>query len=644
MARRFTSSLQRYRAFLEQVRGGTPSDGRASGGNAGAGTESGLPSRQVSFAYYRRWLRPHLATVGLLGVLALVGIALDMVWPLVSAFLVDHIMLDEHLPTQERVKWLLGGGAFMLSLFACNSGLNWWRGLRTQLMTSRLSFTLRSQLYNRVLHLPLSRITELKTGGVLARVSGDVDHATGLVQQALIGPALALVRLTGTLVIIFALNYRIATVILLAVPPILLLQTFWARRMRRIWRSLHQDRQEIDARISEGIGGVRVVRGFRGEKREELAHTVGYHTVVRKQMLATKTQRSVGVIWDLIMPVAQVTIVCFGGYLVVKGNATLGTLVAFQAYLFRLLEPILQIANSISETQRGLASLDRVVELLQVPEDKPDRPSSGLAPRHVEEVRFENVGFFYRPAHPVIEDFSLRVPGGSVVALVGPSGAGKTTITDLLARFYDPTSGSILVNGVDIRELRLKSYRGLLGIVAQDVFLFDGTVHDNIAYGRAGASPEMVRDAARRANADEFIDRLPEGYQTLIGERGVRLSGGQRQRLSIARALLADPQILILDEATSNLDTESEQLIRRSLGELLRHRTTFVIAHRLSTIMHASIIVVMDQGRIVQAGTHAELLAAGGRYRTMVERQLGDLAGDGPNPVQGTLRPTQNDQ
>jgi ATP-binding cassette subfamily B protein/subfamily B ATP-binding cassette protein MsbA len=345
-------------------------------------------------------------------------------------------------------------------------------------------------------------------------------------------------------------------------------------------------------------------------------------------MLATRTQRSVGMIWDLIMPMTQLTIVAYGGYLVVHGQATIGTLVAFQGYIWRLLEPIMQIASSISETQRGLAAMERVFDVLDQPTDKPDASDAVPAPRVIESIEFERVGFEYRKGIPVLRDFNLRVQGGSVVALVGPSGAGKTTVTDLVARFLDPTTGEVRLNGTDLRAFQLKSYRRLLGIVAQEVFLFDGSVRDNIAYARSSASFDEVQNAARRANAEEFIVRLPDGYDTLIGERGVKLSGGQRQRLSIARAILANPQILIMDEATSNLDTQSEQLIQASMRGLLHGRTTFLVAHRLSTITHADLIVVLDGGRLHELGTHTSLMAQGGMYRDMIERQAHASAGD----------------
>lgn len=280
------------------------------------------------------------------------------------------------------------------------------------------------------------------------------------------------------------------------------------------------------------------------------------------------------------------------------------------------------IVNSFSELQRSLAAMERVFEVLGMADDKPDRPDARDAPHLVREIRFEDVAFEYREGIPVVRDFSVTVQGGKVVALVGRSGAGKTTVTDLVARFHDPTRGRILLNGTDIRDFHLDSYRDLLAIVQQDVFLFDGSVRDNIAYGRHDATDAEVEDAARRANAHEFIDRLPDSYDTFVGERGVKLSGGQQQRLAIARAILKSPQILILDEATSNLDTESEQLIQASMASLLAGRTTFVVAHRLSTIRRADEILLMEDGRVVERGTYQQLMDARGLYHDMVLRQM----------------------
>jgi ATP-binding cassette subfamily B protein/subfamily B ATP-binding cassette protein MsbA len=396
---------------------------------------------------------------------------------------------------------------------------------------------------------------------------------------------------------------------------------------------VRKDVEAVDGRVGETFSGIRVVRAFRGELRELLDYMLGRHTVLRKELFAHRRELVLWTSWGLLMAAVNVVILWYGGYLSVQGRASIGDIMAFQWYTFLLLGPVWNIVNSFSELQRSLAAMERVFEVLALEEDKPDRPGAVSAPAIVEEVRFENVEFEYRPGQPVVRDFNVTATGGSVIALVGRSGAGKTTVTDLVARFHDPTKGRILLNGVDIRDLKLRTYRSLLALVQQEVFLFDGSVTDNIAYGQTRATEDEVVDAATRANAHEFIVKLPDGYETFIGERGVKLSGGQRQRLAIARAILARPQILILDEATSNLDTESEQLIQASMATLLAGRTTFVIAHRLSTIRRADLILLMEEGRVTERGTHEELMEARGAYYEMVQRQMEASAQGAEEPL-----------
>ena len=580
------------------------------------------PKRRESLREYVRWLKPHRYAVIWFSVLALVVAGLQMIEPLFMRYIVDNVLLVTGLDTATRISRLnLAGAVFLIAIILQNL-LNAFKDFRQRKLNVKVMLSLRRSLFERLLNLPLPRLWEMKTGGILSRLTGDVDTTTGLLQLAIVSPALSLIRLLIAISVLTALNWRLALTALAIIPGIMLISFISAKRIRPIYRSIRKDVEQIDGRVGETFSGIRVVRAFRREIYELLEYMRGRHTVLRKEMFAQRREMIIWTSWGLLMGAVNVVIVWYGGYLNIQKAATVGDIMAFQWYTFLLLNPVWNIVNSFSELQRSLAAMERVFEILALPADKPDRPGAVNAPSHVDAITFENVAFEYREGRPVVKDFSVTVPSGSVVALVGRSGAGKTTITDIVARFHDPTSGRVLLNGVDVRDYRLGTYRDLLAIVQQSVFLFDGTIRENIAYGRQDATDADVEEAARLANAHEFIEKLPEGYETIVGERGVKLSGGQQQRLAIARAIVKKPAILILDEATSNLDTESEQLIQASMAGLLAGRTTFVIAHRLSTVHRADLILLMADGVIVERGTHEELMAARGVYHEMVQRQM----------------------
>jgi ATP-binding cassette subfamily B protein/subfamily B ATP-binding cassette protein MsbA len=631
------SSRQRYRTFVEDYKLGRL-DEAIEARRDGKGpkvpekpAEEEAPTpwwrlrrgkRREYLRDYLRWLKPHRTAVVVVFVLALLRAGLEMIEPLFMRFIVDNVLLNSALDAASRFGRLNLAGATFLTVIILSNLTNAAKDYRQRLLNVRVMLSLRRALFNRLLHLPLPKLWDMKTGGILSRLTGDIETTTGLLQMAVVSPAISIVRLVIAIVILFTLNWRLTLTALAIIPGVMLMSFVFARRVRPIYRSVRKDAEVIDGRVGETFSGIRVVRAFRGEVRELLDYMRGRHTVLRKELFAHRRELVLWSSWGLLLGAVNVVIVWYGGYLAIGGRASVGDIMAFQWYTFLLLGPVWNIVNSFSELQRSLAAMERVFEVLGMEGDKPDRPDARDAPRVVHEIRFEDVEFEYRPGQPVVRDFNVVVLGGSVVALVGRSGAGKTTVTDLVARFHDPTRGRIVVNGTDIRDYRLRSYRDLLAIVQQDVFLFDGSVRDNIAYARHNATDEEVEDAARRANAHEFIVRLPEQYDTFIGERGVKLSGGQQQRLAIARAILAKPQILILDEATSNLDTESEQLIQASMASLLAGRTTFVIAHRLSTVRRADLILLMEEGRVIERGTHEALMRARGEYYRMVVRQM----------------------
>ncbi|MFN2564953.1 MAG: ABC transporter ATP-binding protein [Gemmatimonadaceae bacterium] len=638
------SSRQRYRVFVEDYKHGRlddsideggdqkrSSDGAKGGDGAAPTGLRGLRSgkRRQYLREYLHWLRPHRYAVGAVFVLAVLAAGLQMLEPLFMRFIIDRVLLNPELTAASRLPRLHTAGAVFLAVIMIAGLIGALKDYRQRLLNVSVMLSLRRALFERLLHLPLPKLWEMKTGGILSRLTGDIDTTTGLLQLAVVSPAISIIRLIIAVGVLVSLNWRLALTALAIIPGVMVLSFIFARRVRPIYRSVRKDAELIDGRVGETFSGIRVVRAFRGEPRELLDYMRGRHTVLRKELFAHRRELVLWTSWGLLLSAVNVVIVWYGGYLNVGGRASIGDIMAFQWYTFLLLNPVWNIVNSFSELQRSLAAMERVFEVLALEGDKPDRPNARDAPRVVHEIRFENVEFEYREGQPVVRDFNVAVPGGSVVALVGRSGAGKTTVTDLVARFHDPTRGRILLNGTNIRDFRLRTYRDLLAIVQQDVFLFDGSVRDNIAYAHYDATDAEVEDAARRANAHEFIVRLPEQYDTFIGERGVKLSGGQQQRLAIARALLASPQILILDEATSNLDTESEQLIQASMATLLAGRTTFVIAHRLSTVRRADLILLMEDGRVIERGTHVELMRARGTYYDMVLRQMESTAQSG---------------
>ena len=622
------SSRQRYRGFVEDYKHRRLDDSVASGNTSqnGKAPDAAATARRGKRRQYVReylhWLRPYRYAVVGLFLLALLTAGLQMIEPLFMRFIIDHVLLDRDLDAPTRLTRLnLAGGLFVVVIVLSNL-VNLTKDYRQRLLNVKVMLSLRRAMFERLLHLPLPKLWEMKTGGILSRLTGDVDTTTGLLQMAIVSPAISVIRLVIAIGVLMALNWRLAFMAMAVIPGAMFISFASARRIRPIYRVVRKDVEAIDGRVGETFSGIRVVRAFGRELLEILDYMRARHTVLRKELFAQRREMLIWTSWGLLVSGVNVIIVWYGGALNLQGRASIGDIMTFQWYTFLLMNPVWQIVNSFSELQRSLAAMERVFEVLSWERDKPDRPDARDAPTVVHEIAFDNVEFEYREGRPVVHDFNVAVRGGSVIALVGRSGAGKTTVTDLVARFHDPTRGRILLNGTDIREFKLKTYRELLAIVQQDVFLFDGSVRDNIAYGRHNATDAEGEDAARRANAYEFIERLPDGFETFVGERGVKLSGGQQQRLAIARAILAKPQILILDEATSNLDTESEQLIQASMATLLAGRTTFVIAHRLSTIRRADLILLMEDGRVVERGTHQELMAAQGLYHEMVVRQM----------------------
>jgi len=628
--RRIASRL-RFRDYLKQYR---------------AGPKPGLlappdqpPPRHRSLTRLYRELYRLLVGYRLTIALALLGLSLatllKLIPPLATKVVIDYVILANPLP-DEVVAWspisipdspkmrlaALVGVVLFVSVLGKILGLSTrWHATRA---TKRVQVAVRRKVYEHAMRLPLHRVYQLKSGGASSLLREDAGGVGELIFSMLYNPWQAVVQFLGGVVVLAWVDWRLLLGALLLVPGVYYSDLLWNRRIRPLFRDVRKERQEIDSQTTEVFGGMRVVRAF-GRQKSESARFMGEsHFMARLELHVWWLSRSIELLWEFVLPMASVALLLYGGMQVIDGRLKLGDLMMFLVYLAMLLEPMAVLATSVTQFQNNLSGFDRVLDLLAEPREMADCPGTRAISKSTVagRITLRDVAFAYPgTSRLVLQDLDLEVEPGETIALVGRSGSGKTTLCNLIARFYDPTTGAVALDALNLREIEVESYRRLLGIVEQDVFLFDGTIAENIAYGDRWATRARIEHAARAANAAEFIDQLSDGYNTLIGERGVRLSGGQRQRLAIARAVLADPRIFILDEATSNLDSESERLIQQSLGQLLRGRTSFVIAHRLSTIRHADRILVLDDGAIVEAGSHRQLMAGSGLYRDMVELQ-----------------------
>ena len=559
------------------------------------------------------WKHRRSLSVGL--ALMLVNRLAGLVLPASSKYLIDDVLGKQQVGLLVPLALAVGGATVIQAItsFALSQTVS--------IAAQRAISDMRIEIQRHVLRLPVSFFDSTKSGVLITRVMSDADGIRNLIGTGLVQLTGGVITAAIALGVLFYLNWRLtaSTIFVLLAFGGMMAVAF--KRLRPLFRERNEINAEVTGRLGEALGGIRTVKVYTAEAREERIFAEGIERLFRNIASTITGTSAVGAATTVIVGVIGVLMIIIGGRSIVGGTMTLGDFVMYIFFIGLVAAPLVQIASIGTQVSEAFAGLDRIREIRGTStEDQEDERRAAIGELRGD-VAFEHVSFEYAPGVPVLRDISFTTKAGTTTALVGSSGAGKSTLIGLVSAFNRPTSGRVLVDGRDAATLRLRDYRANLGVVMQDNFLFDGTIRENIAFAKPDATDEEIRAVSRIAHCDEFIERFEAKYDTIVGERGVKLSGGQRQRVAIARAILADPRVLILDEATSSLDSESEALIRDGLRSLRRGRTTFVIAHRLSTIESADQILVMEEGRILERGTHAELLAANGRYRQLYDKQ-----------------------
>ncbi|HEV8160563.1 MAG TPA: ABC transporter ATP-binding protein, partial [Pyrinomonadaceae bacterium] len=549
------------------------------------------------------------------GVLMIVSRLAGLVLPASSKYLVDEIIIKERF---EMLKWIaLAVGLSTLVQAVMTFTLSQVLGVAAQ----RAITEMRKRVQAKIERLPISYFDSTQSGQLISRIMNDADGIRNLVGTGLVQLAGSLLTAAISVCVLFYLNWRLTsvTIIVLAVFGGMLAYAF--KKLRPIFRERNQINAEVTGRLTESLGGIRIVKAYTAERREELSFARGAHRLFRNIAKSLTGVSAVSAFSSVVIGAISVVMITVGGNSVMANQMTIGDLFMYIFFTSLMAFPIIELTSIGTQITDAFAGLDRIREVMDMStEDDADEQKKPL-PNIEGGITFENVFFDYEPETPVLQGISFDAPAGTTTALVGSSGSGKSTILSLVLNFIQPNKGRVLIDGEDLQAIKLRDYRRHLGVVLQDNFLFDGTILDNIRFSNPQASFADIKEVCRIAYCDEFIEKFENKYETIVGERGVKLSGGQRQRIAIARALLADPKILILDEATSSLDSESEALIQEGLRQLRMGRTTFVIAHRLSTIRSADNILVVEQGKIVENGTHEDLLAFAGRYRQLYDKQ-----------------------